>query len=119
MRKPYLEDTYGGKTPEETWAMFLDALKKGNVELASKYFWVERQEEMKQFILRQKMSGLLDSWLKDLETMEVDNINDSVPEQDKKYFVYKYFNKEVNRDIWSPVVLTLNPYTKIWKISVL
>ena len=36
LSKPYREDTYGGKTPEETWGLFLDALKKGDVELASK-----------------------------------------------------------------------------------
>ncbi len=45
LRRPYKEDTYGGKTPEETWAMFLEALKKGDVELASKYFVVEKQGE--------------------------------------------------------------------------
>lgn len=31
-------DTYGGKTPQETLDMFVDALKKGDIELASKYF---------------------------------------------------------------------------------
>ena len=31
-------DTYGGKTPQETLEMFIDALKKGDIELASKYF---------------------------------------------------------------------------------
>ena len=31
-------DTYGGKTPQETLDMFVDALKKGDVELASRYF---------------------------------------------------------------------------------
>ncbi len=31
-------DTYGGKTPQETLDLFVDALRKGDVELASKYF---------------------------------------------------------------------------------
>ncbi len=31
-------DTYGGKTPEETLQMFTGALKKGDIDLASKYF---------------------------------------------------------------------------------
>lgn len=31
-------DTYGGTTPQETLNMFIDALEKGDVELASKYF---------------------------------------------------------------------------------
>ena len=36
--KAMKEDTYGGKTPEETLKMFIEALKKEDIELASKYF---------------------------------------------------------------------------------
>ena len=39
------QDTYGGKTPEETLKMFIDALKKEDIELASKYFIGDNQEE--------------------------------------------------------------------------
>ena len=39
--KAMREDTYGGKTPEETLNMFIDALKKGDIELASKYFMLD------------------------------------------------------------------------------
>jgi hypothetical protein len=52
------EDIYGGKTPEETLKLFVEALKKEDVELASKYFmlddeggrekWVERLNELKE-----------------------------------------------------------------------
>ncbi|MDP3991334.1 MAG: hypothetical protein Q8P66_00240, partial [Candidatus Colwellbacteria bacterium] len=31
-------DTYGGKTPEETLQLFIDALRKDDIELAYKYF---------------------------------------------------------------------------------
>lgn len=31
-------DTYGGKIPEETLSMFIEALEKGDIELASRYF---------------------------------------------------------------------------------
>ena len=34
--KTMTEDTYGGKTPEETLVMFIDALEKNDMELASK-----------------------------------------------------------------------------------
>lgn len=37
-------DVYGGETPEETLRMYVDALKVGNVELASKYFRLEDQK---------------------------------------------------------------------------
>ena len=41
--KPYREDKYGGKTPEETYDLFLDALRKGDTTLASRYFEIESQ----------------------------------------------------------------------------
>jgi hypothetical protein len=40
-----LADTYGGKTPQETLQMYIDAVEKGDYELASKYFVVEKQEK--------------------------------------------------------------------------
>jgi len=36
--KAMSEDTYGGKTSEETLNLFIEALKKEDLELASKYF---------------------------------------------------------------------------------
>ena len=33
-----MADTYGGKTPQETLRMYIDAVEKGDYELASKYF---------------------------------------------------------------------------------
>ena len=38
-------DTFGGKTPEETFDMFLDALKKNDADLAAKYYDVRVQED--------------------------------------------------------------------------
>ena len=35
---PSYKDTYGGQTPEETYDLFLAALKNEDVGLASKYF---------------------------------------------------------------------------------
>jgi len=43
----FKDDKYGGKTPEETYTMFLEALKKKDIELASKYFALEKQEQYK------------------------------------------------------------------------
>src|SRR3990167_10004055 len=43
LRDKYMADTYGGSTPEETLQLFIDALKKGDTELASKYFVLDKQ----------------------------------------------------------------------------
>src|SRR3989338_1040080 len=38
-----MADTYGGKTPQETLDLFIAAVEKGDYELASRYFVIERQ----------------------------------------------------------------------------
>lgn len=43
--KMQMADIYGGKTPQETLNMYIDAVEKGDYELASKYFVIEKQEE--------------------------------------------------------------------------
>jgi len=40
----FKNDTVGGKTPEETLKMFVAALKKGDVELASQYFSLDKKK---------------------------------------------------------------------------
>ena len=52
MTRKYQEDTYGGSTPEETLQLFIDALKKGDTDLAAKYFVVDKQEEWKKNLER-------------------------------------------------------------------
>ncbi|MBI1975090.1 MAG: hypothetical protein HYS57_01870 [Parcubacteria group bacterium] len=50
-------DTYGGKTPEETYQLFLQALEKQDIELASKYFVREKQGEIQQRLTKIKDNG--------------------------------------------------------------
>jgi len=39
-----MADTYGGRTPQETLQMYINAVEKGDYELASRYFIQEKQE---------------------------------------------------------------------------
>ena len=111
LSKPYREDTYGGKTPEETWSLFLEALKKKDVELASKYFVPEKQGEWKEIISKT---------LKDKGFIDVEGLSDIRFSTSTSNTMY-YFRlvKEGERYINSSIVFILNPYTKVWKISVL
>ena len=71
--KRAMADTYGGKTPQETLQMYIDAVEKGDYELASKYFIGDYQEkelessrkmpsnEIQKYIDTNKMEILLDS----------------------------------------------------------
>lgn len=40
-----MADTYGGKTPQETLQLYIDAVEKGDYELASKYFVESKRGE--------------------------------------------------------------------------
>ncbi len=62
----YATDIYGGETPEETYGMFLQALKTEDISLASKYFILDKQEEYKQFFTDIKNNNKWDEMIKDL-----------------------------------------------------
>ena len=44
-RQRLMADTYGGKTPQETLRMYIEAVEKGNYELASRYFIEENRSK--------------------------------------------------------------------------
>lgn len=67
LKEQYKHDTYGGETPEETLALFIEALENGDVELASKYFVVEIQEEMKEELKIGKGNDVLGLIVEDLK----------------------------------------------------
>jgi len=55
-----MADTFGGKTPQETLSMYIEAVEKKDYELASKYFVEDKRgEELKSF------DGVTDEKLKD------------------------------------------------------
>ena len=47
----------GGVTPEETFAMFLEALKAGDTELASRYFVITRRQSWQESLRQIKAGG--------------------------------------------------------------
>jgi hypothetical protein len=67
-------DIYGGETPEETWAMFLDALKKEDFELASKYFVADKQADYLDMFKTVKEKGYYDEMMADLTISELDEV---------------------------------------------
>lgn len=114
LEEPYKNDTYGGKTPEETWAMFLDALKKGDVDLASKYFSVNKQKDWHKILQDTKESNRLNAIIEDLYKLRKEN-KDSL-QQDRAYYYYPVKDEQTNKIYNNQVVFYLNPYTKVWKI---
>lgn len=71
LEKRYREDTYGGTTPEETLQLFIDALKKGDIDLASKYFPVDVQEKWKRELQEMKNEDNFAKSLADAEKLSI------------------------------------------------
>ncbi|MBI2055732.1 MAG: hypothetical protein HYT42_02460, partial [Candidatus Sungbacteria bacterium] len=71
LERQYREDKYGGDTPEETLRLFIDALKRGDVELASRYFPVGYQEKWRKELIGIKEKKFLGKMTYDLERTEL------------------------------------------------
>jgi hypothetical protein len=110
LENAYKNDFDGGKTPQETWDMFVNALKKGDTEQASKYFVVEKQIEWNENISTINKNKLLHKMVDDLTSnykiLGLTEAND-----------FRYIKKNKEGTVVAELILILNPYTKIWKIK--
>lgn len=105
-------DTYGGKTPQETLSMFIDALKKGDVDLASKYFLFDKNlsvDKWKKFLLDIATKGNLSRFASDLEKY------DEAKKTFDPYYVFLYYNNDGT--VGLQINMQLNSGAHIWKIE--
>lgn len=103
------KDTYGGKTPEETLSLFVDALKKGDTELASKYFILDKQDEMAKELSVGKQNDVLKLLIGDLEK-EKKGIQMS-----ENQYRFRTYDKDGAAEFSFDLIL--NESTNIWKIE--
>ncbi len=108
-------DTYGGATPQDTLNLFIEAIKNGNVDLASNYFLLDddgtRNALIKQNIqkiINENQTNKLLSIINNLQPSSRDTGSPDIKEfvtLDQKGFVdYS-------------ITLKLNKYSNIWKIE--
>ena len=65
--KEKAKDNIGGKTPKECYEKFVEALKNGDIELASQFYARdEDKEKAKKRFLEMKKKGELKEWAKSL-----------------------------------------------------
>ena len=107
------EDTYGGKTPQETLDLFVAALKAEDVELASKYFMLDDSLSREKWLKTLKMlreQGVLDDMAKDIE-------DDSRPLEniENNRFAFGLFDRD--EVVAASIHMQLNTYSGIWKIE--
>ena len=106
-------DTYGGKTPQETLDLFVAALKKGDLELASKYFSLgsdgKTRKEVTDGLMASKTAGKFGDLTKVIEGMEYE------PADSDDHVAFFRSKSSGGQDY--EIELGLNIYSKTWKIE--
>ena len=117
LEKPYRTDKIGGQTPEETFDLFISALKKGDTDLASKYFVLQKQESWKKsFGELQKNQDFYAQMISELEFAR-DNHNKNTENDHKISFVYQVDGDGGTK---SGIKIIFEKYpTGVWKIDLL
>ena len=115
--KALREDTVGGKTPEETLQGFVEALKKRDFDLASKYFWLDKQEEWKEVLQQNEEKGTIENMISELEKAP------QIWQRSETYtigndligFTYKYeYEGEISEGV---IQFQKNEFSNVWKIK--
>jgi len=113
--KAMKEDTYGGKTPEETLQMFIEALRKEDVELASKYFVLRSDgssdPKWKEGLIKTKEIGKLQEVINVLLKAKPD-LGARISEE---YYVFS--TRDENGTVTADIDLRINKYSGVWKIE--
>ena len=113
-------DTYGGKTPQETLDLFVAALKKGDLDLASKYFILETHENDQNYLTwnafriilgEAQKDGRLERLLAFISNAEPDLISRS-GEDDFKFFV-----RDLSGKLQNYINMRFNKYSMVWKVE--
>lgn len=119
-KKALTEDNYGGKTPQETLDMFIDALKKGDVELAAKYFLIDTNESSDTYLTHKKWEEALRKKKEEGKLSAIINVVNNLksdPEAsiDKNHFVFAIRNNQGR--VTDEMDLLFNEYSGVWKIT--
>ena len=101
----YKKDMYGGDTPEETIQLFIDALKKEDIDLAAKYFVIDKQEEWLDNLQKIKEKNMLAKMVKDLERERYrDEISQTLISytiaNDQKEVALTIYMTQISNGIW-------------------
>lgn len=107
-----LNDKVGGDTPEETVDLFIAALKKGDYDLASKYFVIDEQEKWKK-MFDEATKQQNEDWAKEIEGSK-NFWHKEIQAEDKIEFWYNTGEGENKRT--HSVYLQKNMNNK-WKIN--
>ena len=103
-------DNFGSTTPEGTLELFVDALKKEDVSLATKYFVPEKQKKMEEdliLIIKNGRKEIVAGLVLDYEKKECLDYMDKC--------IFSSYLEE--KKAWSETQVIKNKFTNKWKIE--
>ncbi len=112
MRQAYMEDTYGGSTPEETLALYITALKEKNPLLASRYYIPEYQAKEGESLSQHIYNPNFNAYVEFIEGFAKEGKVASTSISGTYMIAYKSPNLEAS----SVMEFYRNPQTGLWKI---
>lgn len=127
----YKKDIYGGETPEITYNLFINALKEGDIEIASKYFFLSDWDKKQAQFKEKQDKGELNEYINNLpkwEELEAIDRKDGVREYKYKRFLKEGIEYLQNGkggviktefpagEYASSIIFRFNDLNKIWKI---
>ena len=109
LKAEYKNDTYGGATPEETLQLFIKAFQAGDLELASKYFIIEKQADA-----LSDMKVIIKNNRKDIVANVMSSYDKKECFEYRKTCEFSKYDEKVGA--WSKSSLILNQDTLVWKL---
>lgn len=127
-------DTYGGDTPQETYEMFVMALKNNDIDSASKFFYWRYQEIERKKFEDLKNKGTLEDYIKELPEWEELEEEEYWDKDIQRFILTKIKNTTttvsiLNSDgslvealsppgeyVMFSINFYFNKYSKVWKI---
>lgn len=116
LKKIYRNDTYGGKTPEETWALFLESIKERDFDLASKYFLTDTQISWKERLQTDLDEKTINELVEQTKVIHREKEERKYKNQDHVLYFYEH-SKNIFGHESLYISFQKNPVTNLWKIS--
>jgi hypothetical protein len=96
IEKHIAQTKLGGKTPEETWAMFVSELEKGNIDNAIQFIISNEQKNYKFYFEKLKKDGKFEELLKRIKNKKIIQLPKKIGMEEDEV-LYTYLTKEEER----------------------
>src|SRR3989338_8128882 len=84
-----MADTFGGKTPQETLQMFIDAVEAGDYDLGSKYFVESKREEWNNSLNSTAKANKINNFLQPIKIINKNINNQDIPTSINSYYTIR------------------------------